>query len=111
MDAARGEDLIAKAIAVDGWQTLGALDAAVNLAQSLKAPSLVSLVDQPELIPADYWRVQDAGDGDIIFKGAVAMQVSGTREPDLASLPEVTVHLTPLTLYEALNDSYIGEAA
>ena len=31
--------------------------------------------------------------------------------PDLASLPEVTVHLTPLTLYEALNDSYIGEAA
>ena len=31
--------------------------------------------------------------------------------PDLASLPEVTVHLTPLTAYEALNDSYIGEAA
>ena len=31
--------------------------------------------------------------------------------PDLASLPEVTVHLVPLTAYEALNDSYIGEAA
>lgn len=31
--------------------------------------------------------------------------------PDLASLPEVRVHLTPLSLYEALNDSYIGEAA
>ncbi len=31
--------------------------------------------------------------------------------PDLASLPEVCVHLTPLTLYEALNDWYIGEAA
>jgi hypothetical protein len=31
--------------------------------------------------------------------------------PDLASLPEVTVHLTPLSLYEALNDAYIGEAA
>jgi transposase InsO family protein len=31
--------------------------------------------------------------------------------PDLASLPEVTVHLVPLTVYEALNDSYIGEAA
>jgi transposase InsO family protein len=31
--------------------------------------------------------------------------------PDLASLPEVSVHLTPLTAYEALNDSYIGEAA
>src|ERR1700693_2432289 len=30
--------------------------------------------------------------------------------PDLASLPEVTVHLTPLTLYEALNDACIGEA-
>jgi hypothetical protein len=26
-------------------------------------------------------------------------------------LPEVSVHLTPLTVYEALNDSYIGEAA
>lgn len=84
----RGEELIAKAIAAEGWEKLGALDAAVNLAQSLKAPSLVSLVDQPELIPADYWRVTDAGDGDIMFKGAVAMQVSGTKEPDLASLPE-----------------------
>jgi hypothetical protein len=31
--------------------------------------------------------------------------------PDLASLPEVTVHLVPLTVYEALNDSYVGEAA
>jgi transposase InsO family protein len=31
--------------------------------------------------------------------------------PDLASLPQVTVHLVPLTVYEALNDSYIGEAA
>ena len=31
--------------------------------------------------------------------------------PDLASLPEVAVHLTSLTVYEALNDSYIGEAA
>jgi hypothetical protein len=31
--------------------------------------------------------------------------------PDPASLPEVCVQLTPLALYEALNDSYIGEAA
>lgn len=31
--------------------------------------------------------------------------------PDLASLPEVSVRLTPLTVYEALNDSTIGEAA
>jgi transposase InsO family protein len=31
--------------------------------------------------------------------------------PDLASLPEVTVQLTPLSLYEALNDAYVGEAA
>jgi transposase InsO family protein len=38
-------------------------------------------------------------------------ELRGRFAPDLASLPEVTVHLTPLTLYEALNDSYIGEAA
>jgi transposase InsO family protein len=31
--------------------------------------------------------------------------------PDLASLPEVSVQLTSLSVYEALNDSYIGEAA
>ena len=31
--------------------------------------------------------------------------------PDLASLPEVSVHLAPLAIYEALNDAYIGEAA
>jgi hypothetical protein len=35
----------------------------------------------------------------------------GRFAPDLASLPEVTVCLTPLSVYEALNDSYIGEAA
>jgi transposase InsO family protein len=31
--------------------------------------------------------------------------------PDLASLPEVTVRLTALSTYEALNEAYIGEAA
>jgi transposase InsO family protein len=31
--------------------------------------------------------------------------------PDLASLPEVNVHMVPLTVYEALNDTYVGEAA
>jgi hypothetical protein len=31
--------------------------------------------------------------------------------PDLASLPEVTVRLTALSAYEALNDACIGEAA
>ena len=31
--------------------------------------------------------------------------------PDLATLPEVRVQLASLTLYEALNDGYIGEAA
>jgi hypothetical protein len=35
----------------------------------------------------------------------------GRFAPDLASLPEVTVCLKPLSVYEALNDSYIGEAA
>ena len=40
------------------------------------------------------------------------LQALRTRfAPDLASLPEVQVYLTPLSLYEALNDSYIGEAA
>jgi hypothetical protein len=31
--------------------------------------------------------------------------------PDLASLPQVLVQLTPLTHYEALNDEHLGEAA
>jgi hypothetical protein len=31
--------------------------------------------------------------------------------PDLPSVPQVAVHLTPLSLYEALNESHIGEAA
>ncbi len=38
-------------------------------------------------------------------------KLRGRFAPDLASLPEVTVRLTPLTLYEALNDACIGEAA
>jgi hypothetical protein len=31
--------------------------------------------------------------------------------PDLASLPQVRVQLTPLSHYEALNDACVGEAA
>jgi ABC-type bacteriocin/lantibiotic exporter with double-glycine peptidase domain len=88
VETQRVEVLISTAIASEGWQAIGALDAAVNLAQSLKSPSLVSLVDRPDLIPPDYWRVKDASDGDIVFKGAVAMQVSGVKDPDLGALPE-----------------------
>lgn len=87
VDAARAEQLIEQAVAAEGWQGVGALDAAVKLAQTLSSPSLVALVDEPELIPADYWSVKDAGGGDVLFKGAVAMTVSGVKEPDLASLP------------------------
>jgi hypothetical protein len=31
--------------------------------------------------------------------------------PDLASLRAVPMHLTPLSVYESLNHSYIGETA
>ena len=52
-----------------GWFALASLDAAVHLAESLKEPSLVELVSRPELIPEDYWRVKDAGDGEVLFRG------------------------------------------
>ena len=39
------------------------------------------------------------------------MSCGRALRPDLASLPQVCVQLTPLSLYEALNDSCIGEAA
>jgi transposase InsO family protein len=38
-------------------------------------------------------------------------QLRGRFAPDLASLPQVCVQLTPLSHYEALNDACMGEAA
>ncbi len=88
----RAEELIAAALRGEDWRGLAALDAAVYLAQSLRSPSLVELAAQPELIPAEYWRVREAEEGEIIFRGAVALHCEGVREPDLAALPESLRH-------------------
>lgn len=85
---ARADALIQGALADDSWRALAALDAAVHLAHSLRSPSLVELISRPELIPVDYWRVEDASEDHILFRGAVALHCSGVHEPDLASLPE-----------------------
>ena len=84
----RCEELVRTALENKDWRPLAALDAAVHLAQSLGSASLVELVTQPELIPEDYWRVRDAGEGQVLFKGAVALQCAGVKEADLAALPE-----------------------
>jgi hypothetical protein len=46
-------------------------------------------------------------EGERVGVGCLALLLKGLRQ----RLPEVSVHLTSLTVYEALNDSYIGEAA
>jgi ATP-binding cassette subfamily B protein len=84
----RAEQLIAAALEGEGWRPLAALDAAVHLAHSLGSASLVELVTQPELIPAEYWRVRESTVDEIIFRGAVALHCEGVKEPDLAALPE-----------------------
>jgi ABC-type bacteriocin/lantibiotic exporter with double-glycine peptidase domain len=88
--SARAAQLLEDASKAEGWKPLGALDAAVNLAQSLGEPSLVELASQPELIPEDYWRVRAAEDGEeeIIFKGAVALRCEGVQKADVDALPE-----------------------
>ena len=84
----RREELLVAALAGEDWRPLAALDAAVRLAHSLRSPSLVELVAQAELIPVEYWCVKDAGDGSIIFRGAVALHCGGVKTSDLAALPE-----------------------
>jgi ABC-type bacteriocin/lantibiotic exporter with double-glycine peptidase domain len=90
----RAKELLEAAQRDPGWKPLAALDAAVHLAQSLHEPTLVELASQPELIPADYWRItvpEDGAEDEVIFKGAVAMRCEG-RQPGAAanteSLPE-----------------------
>lgn len=82
------DPLVKQALAVPGWKGLAALDAAVNLAQTLGEKSLAALVDKPELIPDEFWRAVDAGDGDLFFRGAVLLRCRGVRKVDTASLPQ-----------------------
>ncbi len=88
--SSRAAQLIESASKAEGWKALGALDAAVNLAQTLGEPSLVELASQPDLIPEDYWRVKSAEDSEdeVIFKGAVALRCEGIHDADLSALPE-----------------------
>jgi ABC-type bacteriocin/lantibiotic exporter with double-glycine peptidase domain len=80
--------LLERALAKPGWKALAALDAAVHLAQTLQQKSLVALAESPELIPAEFWRAVDAGDGELIFHGAVLLRCRGVRPVDPSSMPE-----------------------
>jgi len=82
------EPLVKQALGVSGWKGLAVLDAAVHLAQTLGEKSLVALVDKPELIPDEFWRVRDANDGELFFYGAVLLRCHGVRTVDTAELPQ-----------------------
>lgn len=85
----RARELVEAAKQQGHWKAFAALDAAVHLSQTLREPSLVELVSQPELIPADYWRFTPAEDDDEVrFKGAVALKCEGVQQPNLDALPE-----------------------
>ncbi len=86
----RAKELLASALQGPGWKPLAALDAAVNLAQSLGEASLAELGSQPDLIPADYWRFTpvEGDDAEVVFKGAVAMLCKGAGEANVDALPE-----------------------
>ena len=70
-----------------------------------------------ELLSLAHERACEAQLAGILSECLAARRVPDLKElrarfvPDLSSLPEVRVELTPLAQYEALNDSYVGEAA
>jgi transposase InsO family protein len=70
-----------------------------------------------ELLSLAHDRACEAQLAAILTEDIAARRLPDVKElrtrfaPDLASLPQVCVQLTPLELYEALNDSYMGEAA
>jgi hypothetical protein len=70
-----------------------------------------------ELLSLAHERACEAQLAGILSECLAAHRVPDLKElrarfaPDLSSLPEVRVELTPLAQYEALNDSYVGEAA
>lgn len=90
LSSKRARELVEAARQKGEWKAFAALDAAVHLAQTLHEPSLVELVSQPELIPADYWRFTPAEDAEdeVLFKGAVALKCEGVQKPSLDALPE-----------------------
>ena len=86
-----------------------------NLCERLSARGACKLM--VELLSLAHERACEAQLATILSECLAARQLPDLKElrarfaPDLASLPEVCVQLTPLALYEALNDSYVGEAA
>jgi len=102
VSAARTDALIQAALGAADWRPLAALDAAVHLAQTLHSPVLAELALKPGLIPSDLWSVEDAGEGGILFRGAVIMHCSGAKATDLEALPE--------SLRGALNERAAGAA-
>jgi hypothetical protein len=70
-----------------------------------------------DLLSLAHERACEAQLADILAADLVANRIPDLKTlrtrfaPDLASLPEVSVQLTALSLYEALNDAHAGEAA
>ena len=70
-----------------------------------------------ELLSLAHDRACEAQLAAILTEDLAARRLPDVKElrarfsPDLASLPQVCVQLTPLKLYEALNEPYMGEAA
>jgi hypothetical protein len=85
------------------------------LCERLTARSACKLM--VELLSLAHERACEAQLASILSECLVARRLPDLKDlrarftPDLASLPEVCVELVPLNLYEALNDSCVGEAA
>jgi ATP-binding cassette subfamily B protein len=82
------EAKIDAAVSTGEWYPLAALDAAVRLAAALRSRTLVDLTAQPHLIPSEYWSAIAGPEPDtVLLRGAVAIHASGTKQPEIESLP------------------------
>lgn len=83
----RAKALIQTALAAPDWRGLGALDAAVYLAQTAGVRSLVDLAARPDLIPADCWRVRVGTEGNVIFRAAVMLTCPSLKPLEANGIP------------------------
>ncbi len=112
VDSRTAKDIIGEALADPGWRTLGALDAAVRMMdsivrsgglrpgeqsarvlQSFFAKTRNQAAEEKLIIPSAYWSVQSAAgrDAELSMKGVVLVRVLGrTAQPTTALAGETT---------------------
>lgn len=94
------DEFLKSALGDSTWKKLAALDAGIRVVASMVQSGgvrkgrqarklLTRFLEKDDLIPAEYWSVRPAGEGQLVLRGAVLVAVRGLLAP--ASAPQVAL--------------------